>query len=136
MLVATSEAGAEPDPRLGFDPPAEIRPGFSCSAEILTGSRPKAVAVPIQALVVREKKSKDKTPRAKPEEEEGIYLFDAKEGKATFRVVKTGLAGETSTEILSGLKEGDQIVTGPFKALREIKDGQKVRVEKEKKKEG
>lgn len=117
------------------NPPAEIRPGFSCSAEILTGSRPKVVAVPIQALVVREKDSKNKAPTAKPEEEEGVYLFDAKQGKATFRVVKTGLAGETSTEILSGLKEGDQIVTGPFKALREIKDGQKVRVEKEKKKE-
>lgn len=110
-------------------PPAGIRPGFSCSAEILTGSRPQVVAVPIQALVVKEKETKGKpVPGAKPVEEEGVYMFDPAKQTATFRTVKTGLNGETSTEIVSGLKKGEEIITGPFKALREIKDGDKVKI--------
>ena len=114
------------------DPPAAIRPGFSCSAEILTGTRPKATSVPIQALIVREKETKGKPTSAKPQEEEGVYLFDAKTGIAKFRTITTGLTGESSTEVVTGIKEGDEIITGPFKALREIKDGDKVRIAKEK----
>ena len=67
---------------------------------------------------------------AKPQDEEGVYVVDG--GAVKFAPVTTGLSGESNIEIVSGLKEGQQIVTGPFKALREIKDGTKVKEEKEK----
>lgn len=110
------------------NPPAGVRPGFSASADIITGTRNKALAIPIQALVVREKPG---TSGAKAQEEEGVYVH--KNGKVQFVPVKTGLAGDANIEIVSGLTEGQQIVTGPFRALREIKDGAKVREEKQEK---
>ena len=113
-------------------PPAGVRPGFSASADIITGTRNKAVAIPIQALVVREKPNADKSS-AKPQEEEGVFVFS--EGTAKFAPVKTGLAGDTNIEIVTGLKAGQQIITGPFRALRDIKDGSKVKEQKEPKKD-
>lgn len=113
------------------NPPAGVRPGFSASADIVTGTRAKTLAIPIQALVVREKPGS--TAGGKTTDEEGVYLFT--DDKAKFTPVTTGLAGESSIEITKGVKEGDQIVTGPFKALREIKDGAKVREQKEEKKD-
>jgi HlyD family secretion protein len=111
------------------NPPAGIRPGFSASADIITGTRPKALAIPIQALVVREKPGA--APGTKPVEEEGVYVH--KDGKAQFVPVVTGLSGDSNIEIVRGLSEGQQIVTGPFRALRDIKDGSKVREQKEEK---
>ena len=104
------------------NPPPDVRPGFSASADIITGTRTKAVAIPIQALIVREKPA---SGAGKPQEEEGVFLND--NGVAKFSPVKTGLAGESSIEITSGLKEGQQIITGPFRALRDINDGTKVK---------
>ena len=112
------------------DPPAGVRPGFSASADIITGTRSKALAIPLQALIVREKPG---TKGAKAVEEEGVYVH--KDGKASFVPVVTGLTGDSNIEIVKGVKEGDQIVTGPFRALRDIKDGSKVREQKEEKKE-
>jgi HlyD family secretion protein len=108
------------------NPPPDVRPGFSASAEIITGSKPKALAVPIQALVVREK------PGAAMQEEEGVYSWNAKEQVVAFAPVKTGITGENQIEVTSGLTEGQEIVSGPFRALRELKDGSKARVAKEK----
>lgn len=109
------------------NPPAGVRPGFSASADVITGTRAKTLAIPIQALVVREK------PNTKPPlDEEGVYLHKA--GKVQFVPVTTGLTGDTNIEIAKGLTENQQIVTGPFRALREIKDGSKVR--EQEKKEG
>ncbi|HEY0159232.1 MAG TPA: efflux RND transporter periplasmic adaptor subunit [Thermoanaerobaculia bacterium] len=113
------------------NPPAGVRPGFSASADIITGTRPRALAIPIQALVVREKEGAK--PGVPAQEEEGVFVH--KEGKVQFVPVTTGLAGDTSIEIVRGLTEGQQIVTGPFRALRDIKDGSKVREQKEEKKE-
>lgn len=113
------------------NPPAGVRPGFSASADIITGTRAKSLAIPIQALVVREKPG---TAAGKGQEEEGVYVH--KGGKVEFVPVKTGLAGDTNIEIVSGLTEGQQIVTGPFRALRDIKDGSKVREQKEEKESG
>jgi len=110
------------------NPPVGVRPGFSASADIITGTRPKALAIPIQALVVREKPGS--TP-GKPLDEEGIYAIENSAVK--FHPVKTGLSGDSSIEIVSGAKEGEQIVTGPFRALRELKDGSKVKEQKEEK---
>ncbi|HUR79405.1 MAG TPA: efflux RND transporter periplasmic adaptor subunit [Thermoanaerobaculia bacterium] len=112
------------------NPPEGVRPGFSASADIITGTREKVVAIPIQALVVREKKEGKKS-----KDEEGVYVH--KDGKAQFVPITVGLAGESSIEVTKGLSEGQEIVTGPFRALRELKDGTKVRKEEEKKeKEG
>ena len=109
------------------NPPPDVRPGFSASADIITGTRSKSVAIPIQALVVREKQG---AKGAKPQDEEGVYIHE--KGAVKFVPVTTGLSGDSNIEIVSGLKEGQQIVTGPFKALREIKDGSKVKEQKEK----
>jgi HlyD family secretion protein len=111
------------------NPPAGVRPGFSASADIITGTRNKAVAIPLQALVVREKPA---AKNAKAQEEEGVYVH--KDGKAAFVPVATGLSGDSNIEIVKGLKGGEQIITGPFRALRDIKDGAKVREQKEEKK--
>ncbi|HEV7573727.1 MAG TPA: efflux RND transporter periplasmic adaptor subunit [Thermoanaerobaculia bacterium] len=110
------------------NPPAGVRPGFSASADIITGTRPKALAIPIQALVVREKPGS--TP-GKPLDEEGVFAIT--NGAVKFQPVKTGLSGDSNIEIVSGAKDGEQIVTGPFRALREIKDGTKVKEQKEEK---
>jgi HlyD family secretion protein len=140
-MTATAGAGGE---AVNFEvkiqltnPPAGVRPGFSASADIITGTRTKALAIPLQALVVREKPAdknakKDDKP-AKAQEEEGVYVH--KDGKVSFVGVTTGLTGDTDIEITKGLTEGDQIVTGPFRALRDIKDGSKVREQKEEKKD-
>jgi HlyD family secretion protein len=112
------------------NPPAGVRPGFSASADIITGTRAKVVSIPLQALVVREKPGS--TP-GKQQDEEGVYVHKA--GKATFVRVSTGLTGESSIEVTKGLTDGEQIVTGPFRALRDIKDGDKVREQKDEKKE-
>jgi HlyD family secretion protein len=108
------------------NPPPDVRPGFSVSADIITGTRPKALAIPIQALVVREKPG---SGPGKPVDEEGVFLVE--NGATKFETVKTGLSGDSSIELVSGAKEGQQIVTGPFRALREIKDGSKVKELKE-----
>ena len=120
-------------------PPETIRPGFSCSADILTGQAPQVLAVPIQALVVREKPAAEGEEKAaaaaKPVEEEGVYRFDEAGKVVAFQAVETGMTGETMVEITSGLEAGQSIVTGPFKTLREIGDGDKVRLEEPKKKD-
>src|SRR3954462_14302134 len=100
------------------NPPPGVRPGFSASADIVTGTRSKALAIPIQALVVREKPG---SPPGKPLDEEGVFAIA--NGAVKFQPVKTGLSGDSSIEIVSGAKDSQQIVTGPFRALRELKDG-------------
>jgi len=110
------------------NPPPDVRPGFSASADIITGTRTKTIGIPIQALVVREKPG---TKGGKPQDEEGVFIND--KGTAKFVPITTGLAGESDIEVIKGLKEKQELITGPFKALREIKDGSKVREQKEEK---
>ena len=115
------------------DPPPDIKPGLSVQADILTGFRPQALVVPIQALVVRdiERKPGQAPKLGEPRDEEGVYLME--DGKARFQAVKTGLLGELSIEVASGLRGGETIITGPFKSLRTLKHGDKVKLEKPKK---
>jgi len=115
------------------NPPEGVRPGFSASAEIVTGRRDKATAIPIQALVVREKPAEGESSD-RPVEEEGVFLFDDGAQTVKFAPVTTGLTGDVLIEIESGLEPGQKIVTGPFSALREISDGDKVKLEKPKEK--
>jgi len=120
------------------DPPDTIRPGFSVTADILTGRKEGATAIPIQALVVRDVPKKDGKPASasagRPQTEEGVYLV--KNGKLAFEKVETGLAGELMIEVKTGPKVGQDIVTGPFKVLRQVKEGDKVIIEKEGGKKG
>jgi HlyD family secretion protein len=121
------------------NPPDTIRPGFSVTADILTGRKEGATAIPIQALVVRDVPKKDGKAAAtsssgRTQTEEGVYLV--KNQKLAFQKVVTGLAGELMIEVKSGPKVGEEIVTGPFKVLRQVKEGDKVIVEKEGEKKG
>jgi HlyD family secretion protein len=117
------------------NPPDTIRPGFSVTAEVVTARREGATAIPIQALIVRDVEKKDKTPTTgRADTEEGVYTI--KDGKLVFEKVKTGIAGELLIEVTEGPKPGQEIVTGPFKVLRQVKDGDRVIIEKEDDKKG
>ena len=131
-----------------------VRPGFTCTAVVTTATRQKAIAVPIQAMALRElvvdaegqvvrpetpppgQKAPAGPPRPgvmpdlKPgqsrKEIEGVFLV--RDGRAIFQPVKVGIAGEKYFEVLEGLKEGDEVITGPFTSVRNLRDGQEVRV--------
>ncbi|HTR04508.1 MAG TPA: efflux RND transporter periplasmic adaptor subunit [Thermoanaerobaculia bacterium] len=128
-LVANSEAiNFKVKIRLD-NPPDTIRPGFSVTADIVTGHVDGATAIPIQALVVRDVQSKDKKPATgRPETEEGVYVV--KDGKLAFDRVETGIAGELMIQVKKGPAAGQEIVTGPFKVLRQVKEGDKVLIDK------
>ncbi len=117
------------------NPPLTIKPGLSAQADIYTGEKDDALAVPIQALVMRDIPLKPGQTLApgQPREEEGVYVIE--NAKVKFVPVKTGLMGDLDVEIASGLKGGEQIVQGPFKALRELKDGADVHIQKDAPKE-
>lgn len=117
------------------NPPATIKPGLSVQADIYTGHRDQALAIPFQALVMRDIKPKsgETLKPGAPREEEGVFLMEA--GKAKFTPVKTGLMGDLSVEVVSGLKGGETLITGPNRALRELKGGEAVRVDKTRKKD-
>ncbi|MDZ7363033.1 MAG: efflux RND transporter periplasmic adaptor subunit [candidate division KSB1 bacterium] len=126
-----------------------VRPGLSCKADITTGYREKAIAVPIQALTLRkpsqlkplnpkERKSKLTNGEAaadttKEKEVQGAFII--KDGKVQFSEVKTGIAGDRFFEVLSGLQPNDEVVIGPFSALRRLRNEALVKVEKKLKKE-
>lgn len=130
------------------DPPSGIKPGLSARADILTGFRPNALVVPLQALVVRDvaadaakaaaKSSKTATTATtatvEAKDQEGVYLME--NGKARFVTLETGLVGELSVEVASGLRGGETLIIGPFKALRELEPGGAVVIEKPKKDKG
>jgi HlyD family secretion protein len=118
------------------EPPAGVKPGLSVQADLMTGFRPQAVVVPIQALVVRdiERKPGEQPAPGAPRDEEGVYVMD--NGKARFQKIKTGLMGEMSIEVTEGLKGGEQIISGPFRSLRTMKAGDAVKVEEKKKDDG
>jgi HlyD family secretion protein len=116
------------------DPPQELRPGLSSTATIVTATRQKVMTVPIQALTIREFDADadaikaDPTKSKKKMEKEGV--FAVKDGVALFRQVKTGITGTTDIEILEGLAEGEDIITGPYQVLRTLKDKDRIKIEK------
>jgi HlyD family secretion protein len=117
------------------NPPLTIKPGLSAQADIYTGSRDQALAIPIQSLVTREIKPKagETLKPGAPRDEEGVWLFEG--GKAKFQAVSTGLLGDLNVEVLNGLKGGETVITGPFRILRDLKGGEQVREDKSKKKD-
>jgi len=115
------------------EPPPTVRPGFSVTADIITGVKEKVAAVPLAAVVVRDSPKGERNEAGKLKTEQGVYAL--RDGKVAFAGIKTGITGELMVEVVSGLPDGEEIVTGPFKALREIKDGDRAKkmTEKEKK---
>jgi HlyD family secretion protein len=116
-----------------------VRPGLSCTAKIVTATRSHVLAIPIQALTIRQKGALEQPkPGQKPstdpaalkaakEEIQGVFTIN--NGKADFREVKTGISGATDIEVLSGLKDNDQIVTGTYQVIRTIRNGAKVKID-------
>jgi len=118
------------------NPPADVRPDLSATARIVTDTRKQALSIPIIALTVREHKPVstenrpvDTAAARKKKETEGVFVVD--KGTATFRPVKVGIAGDEYFEVLDGLKEGETIVAGPYQAIRDLKDGARVRPSKQ-----
>jgi len=134
------------------DPPPGLRPGLNATADITTATRDNAIAVPLQAVVVRSLNEAGKPveagvvlaadeepklqttakgpPRRKAEEKEGVFVVAG--GKAVFRPVTTGIVGETDIEIVEGIAEGEEIVTGSYRTLRTLKHDAKIRANKKK----
>jgi len=123
------------------DPPPNVLPGLSATARITTATRTTALAIPIQALTIRqrgelepEKKGKAKAVAAAPvdakakEELQGVFIISNKK-EAVFVPVTTGISGTTDIEVTQGLKEGDEIVTGSYKVLRTLRNGASVKID-------
>jgi HlyD family secretion protein len=138
------------------EPIPEVRPGFTCTADITTATRQHVTSVPIPAVAVRElvydangqivKEPKEKRRRRgaassvepvaaaaelKPgqtrKETEGVYVV--RNGRVEFVPVKIGISGDKFFEVLQGLKPGDEVVTGPYNSVRSMADGDTVKIE-------
>ncbi len=124
------------------NPPSDIRPGLSCTAKVVTATRKGAVSIPIQALTVRQKGELAPPPKngvqaaakvdpavekANKEEIQGVFVIA--NGKAEFRQVDTGITGATDIEVVKGLNEGDEIVTGSYKVIRTLRNEATVKID-------
>jgi|CXWL01.1.fsa_nt_gi HlyD family secretion protein len=142
----------------------DVRPGFTCTAEITTATRADVVAVPIQSLTVREMlfdasgslihepspirqrqlfgTATPATAVTPPEpgpgqvrkETEGVFVL--RDGRAVFTPITVGIAGERYFEVLKGLSANDQVITGPFTSVRELADGEAVALQPSVKRQG
>src|SRR5579863_4368735 len=131
------------------DPPADLRPGLSTTAKITTATRRAALAIPIQALTIRTKQqleqktgpgsvhaaapaptesaSNSKDQKKKNDDVQGVFVI--RKGKAEFVPVATGITGTTDIEVLDGLKESDEVITGSYKVLRTLRPGSSVKID-------
>jgi HlyD family secretion protein len=122
------------------DPPPGIRPDLSATAEIITARREEALAIPIIALTVRERKDVESLDldltqgqevalsgmTSHEEDVEGVFVI--RDGKARFTLVSVGITGREHFEVLAGLSAGDSVVAGPYEAVRRLTDGAAVRI--------
>jgi HlyD family secretion protein len=123
-----------------------LRPGLSATAKITTATRGHVLTVPIQALTVRSREElkasggekdavqaaappKEASKRADAGKDEVQGVFVIRDRKAEFLPVETGITGTTDIEVLSGLKPGDEIVTGSYKVLRTLRPGASVKID-------
>jgi HlyD family secretion protein len=130
------------------DPPENLRPGLSATAKVTTATRSQVLTIPIQALTVRSQMdlkegsdnkdavqaagpaseaSKQKDQARDKDEIQGVFVI--RNRKAEFLSVQTGITGTTEIEVLSGLKPGDEIVTGSYKVLRSLRPGASVKID-------
>jgi HlyD family secretion protein len=143
-LTATQTASGSNDRAVDFDvevtldnPPRDVRPDLSCTARMVTDTRSRALSIPIIALTVRDhERVPNEDPNENPnldttkikrlgKEAEGVFIV--RDGAATFRPVKVGIAGDEYFEVVDGLREGETIVAGTYQAIRDLKDGARVR---------
>jgi HlyD family secretion protein len=128
------------------DPPPSLRPGLNAAADITTATREDVLAVPIQAVVVREVDEEGKVidagmgdansddddnptgSRRRGEEKDGVFVIEDR--SALFTPVKTGIMGDTDIEILEGLEEEQEIVTGSYRTLRQLENEARIKVKK------
>jgi len=136
------------------EPPGELRPGMTAAADIVTDTKDAALSVPVQCVTVRtlEQLKGDDKDKGKQEatgvadanaddswggfkaDEDGFVqiVFVLEDGKAVARQVETGLQGENLLEITSGLKDGETVISGGYRAIsRDLKNGAKVEVNNE-----
>ncbi|WP_339623232.1 efflux RND transporter periplasmic adaptor subunit [uncultured Winogradskyella sp.] len=121
-----------------------FRPGMTATVDVITKRRKDAISVPISAIVIKTDTSATKKPFNKDmvinndvskEEQKFECVFVNENGKAKLRVVKTGIQDDTNIEIVSGLKENDKIITGPYNMVsKTLKPGDLIE-EKNKKPE-
>jgi len=149
-LTSTVEGQTDFEVKVVFDDNVpQVRPGMTADVNIDTGTREKTLVVPIQSVVVRTQRELDRAARKPGErakrskaatvsaEEDTVGrrdaeitgVFVARNGVAAFVPVRAGLSSETMIEIFGDLKEGDTVVSGPYKALRDLKPGGKVKKE-------
>ena len=116
-------------------PTDELRPGLSTTAKITTAAKSSVLSLPIQALTLYtppastssgnvEAASTSSGAKAPPVQ--GVYVFEKDahgKQRAKFVAVTTGITGATDIEVLTGLHEGDEVVIGPYKTLRVLKNG-------------
>jgi HlyD family secretion protein len=139
-MTETQTASGSNDRAVDFDvevtldsPPRDIRPDLSCTARMVTDTRAQALSIPIIALTVRDH---ERVPNENPnidttklkrlgKEAEGVFVV--RDGHAAFRPVKVGIAGDEYFEVTDGVREGETIVAGTYQAIRDLKDGARVR---------
>jgi len=125
-----------------------VRPGLSADTEITVAERAAVPSIPIQSLTVRresdlegrgKKKAEeaDSTDSADPDaanrEIEGVFVVE--DGRARFRPVEVGISSQKYFEVVSGLEVGEKVVSGNYRAIRDLRDGQLVKVSKSAEKE-
>lgn len=117
-------------------PTDELKPGLSTTAKIITATRDDAMVIPIQALVMRDPSAKtaqaqlaSEDPTQDPKDVQGVFVLRDEKGKlrAHFVPVTTGITGTTNIQVLNGLKPGDEIVTGTYQVLRDLKNNALVK---------
>jgi HlyD family secretion protein len=128
------------------DAPPDLRPGLSTTAKITTATRSNVLALPIQALTLRTKDqiAQQNNPKgsvhaatpaandaaSKPKKGNDVQgVFVIRNKKAMFVPVTTGVTGITDVEVLDGLKEGDEVITGTYKILRTLRPGSSVKID-------
>jgi HlyD family secretion protein len=128
------------------DAPLDLRPGLSTTAKITTATRTSALALPIQALTLRSKaqiEQQNNPPGSvhaaapvapevaskgkKEDDVQGVFVIRNK--RAVFVPVATGITGTTEIEVLQGLKDGDEVITGSYKVLRTLRPGSGVKID-------
>jgi len=154
--VATSQQATASEEAKDFkvvvtvnDPPPDLRPGLSTTAKITTASRSNVLSIPIQALSIRtnaQLEQEKSTPgsvhaagplpketaskgKDKGQQQDVQGVFVIRNRKAQFVPVATGIAGTSDIEIVNGLTEGDEIITGSYKILRTIRSGSGVKID-------
>jgi HlyD family secretion protein len=112
-----------------------LKPGMTATATITTKTKENVVAVPLQAIVEKaptptptpagqQGQVASATPAEKPKEVKGVYVLEGK--KVKFVTVETGITGESDIEIVSGLQKDMEVITGPSRVLRTLKEGDTV----------